>query len=146
MGLAVPSSCVTCPYYKGNNPSQSQIATALANAAAKYGLPPNLLKAVAWQESRWHEDVTSCDGGIGLMQIQYYTYPWLNQQAVPECGLKITTDDPYTLAGNADLGAKYLKYLACFWNYWGTVGWRLAPESRAIHHCLVLSASKAAIP
>ena len=62
-----------CPYYSGNNPSQSAIRAALNSAADAYHLPRNLLLAVAWQESRWHEDVLSGDGGIGLMQLQYYT-------------------------------------------------------------------------
>ncbi|HEU0027409.1 MAG TPA: transglycosylase SLT domain-containing protein [Ktedonobacterales bacterium] len=116
------ASCLSCPYYAGNNPSQSQIAAALESAARLYGIPANLMKAVAWQESRWHEDVYSCDGGIGLMQIQYYTYPWLNGQAVTACGLGATHYDPYTLQGNANLGAKYLKYLSCFYSYWGNNG------------------------
>lgn len=120
-GLAMPQSCVTCPFISGYNSTQSQIAQALANAASTYHLPVNLLKAVAWQESHWHEDAYSCDGGIGLMQIQYYTYPWLNGVSVPECKLYPTSDDPYTLQGNANLGAKLLKYLACFWSYWGNV-------------------------
>jgi len=123
IGLAVPSSCVTCPYYAGNNPSQAQIATALANAAAQYGLPVNLVKAVAWQESHWHEDVTSCDGGIGLMQVQYYVYSWLNQVSIPSatgCGMSATNYDPYKLQDNADLGAKYLKYLYCYYSFWGS--------------------------
>ena len=88
--------CQQCPYYSGDNPSQSEISSALYAAADLYHLPRNLLLAVAWQESKWHEDVTSCDGGIGLMQIQYYTYPWLNSQSVPECGLAATNYDPTT--------------------------------------------------
>ena len=120
--LALAPQCQTCPYYAGNNPSQSQIRAALITAAATYHLPQNLLFAVAWQESRWHEDVTSCDGGIGLMQVQYYTYPWLNQQAIPACGLSATGYDPYNLQGNADLGAKYLAYLSCYYSYWGDEG------------------------
>lgn len=56
------------------------------------------------------------------MQIQYYTYPWLNSQIVPECGLTATTYDPNTLAGNADLGAKFLAWLSCFYSYWGNNG------------------------
>ncbi len=115
----MPTTCVPCPYTAGNNPSQAQIAAALATAAATYSLPVYLLKAVAWQESHWHEDVFSCDGGIGLMQIQYYVYAWLNQEAVPDCALSATSYDPYTLQGNADLGAKYLAYLACYYSYWG---------------------------
>lgn len=116
------SSCVPCPYYKGNNPSQDQIRAALYTAADAYHLPRNLLLAVAWQESRWHEDVLSCDGGIGLMQLQYYTWPWLNQQSVPACGLSATSYDPNTLQGNANLGAKFLAWLSCFYSYWGNNG------------------------
>ncbi len=120
--LIIASDCQQCPYYSGNNPSQSQISSALNAAADLYQLPSNLLLAVAWQESHWHEDVTSCDGGIGLMQIQYYTYPWLNSQSVPECGLSATNYDPTTLTGNADLGAKFLAWLSCFYSYWGNNG------------------------
>ena len=116
------ATCAACPVYLGANPDQATISAALEAAALKYGLPANLVKAVAWQESRWHVDVLSCDGGIGLMQIQYYTYPWLNSVAQPECDLVATDDDPYTLAGNADLGAKYLKWLSCFYSYWGDNG------------------------
>ncbi len=117
------SACQSsCPTYTGNNPSQSQIRAALYTAADTYHLPRNLLLAVAWQESRWHEDVTSCDGGIGLMQLQYYTWPWLNNQVVPACGLTATNDDPQTLQGNANLGAKYLVWLSCFYSYWGNNG------------------------
>ena len=120
----MPAACVTCPYTAGNNPSQSQIASALASAAATYGLPVNLLKAVAWQESKWHEDVYSCDGGIGLMQIQYYVYNWLNQESTPSCpNIYATNYDPYTLQGNANLGAKYLAYLGCYYSYWGGYTW-----------------------
>lgn len=121
-GAAPAAACRPCPYYAGDNPSQAQISVALNTAADMYGVPRNLVRAVAWQESRWHEDVVSCDGGIGLMQIQYYTYPWLNGQSVPVCGLSTTSYDPYTLDGNARLGAKYLKWLSCFYSYWGANG------------------------
>lgn len=119
----MPAACNSCPYYSGNNPSTSAIASALATAANKYNLPVNLVKAVAWQESKWHEDAYSCDGGIGLMQVQYYVYDWLNQQDHPACysayNIHASSDDPYTLQGNADLGAKYLAYLACYYSFWG---------------------------
>ena len=116
------ATCTPCPYYKGGNPSQDQIRAALYQAADQYHLPRNLLLADAWQESKWHEDVISCDGGIGLMQIQYYTYPWLNGVSVPACGLSPTSYDPNTLQGNADLGAKFFVWLSCFYSYWGDDG------------------------
>lgn len=119
---ATPSGCTTCPYYAGNNPSDAQIAAALDAAAAKYGLPKNLVRAVAWQESKWHEDVTSCDGGVGLMQIQYYYADYFNGLSYAACGFGATSDDIHTLAGNADLGAKVLKYLQCYYDFGGPYG------------------------
>lgn len=118
-GDAMPASCVQCPFTSGYNSSQSEIAAALSQAASTYSMPANLLKSVAWQESHWHEDVYSCDGGIGLMQIQYYVYRWLNGVSVSDCDIWATSYDPYTLQGNANLGAKYLKYLSCYYSYWG---------------------------
>jgi hypothetical protein len=113
------ATCTTCPIYAGNNPSQATLQAALDAAADAYHLPRHLVEAVAWQESKWHEDVTSCDGGLGLMQIQYYVVDWLNSVSVPECGLGANSYDVHTAAGNASLGAKYLVYLSCFYSYWG---------------------------
>jgi Transglycosylase SLT domain len=115
-------SCQTCPYYKGDNPSQAQIAAALDAAAQRYALPRNLVRAVAWQESRWHEDVTSCDGGVGLMQIQWYYADYFNGLHYAPCGLSATTYDVYNVQGNANLGAKVLAYLKCYYDFGGPYG------------------------
>jgi hypothetical protein len=116
-----PATCTPCGQYSGNNPSQATIQAALDAAAAKYGLPPRLVYAVAWQESNWHEDIESCDGGVGLMQVQYYTYPWLNQLNQAGCDVPITPtsyNDPYnSVQDNAYLGAKYLAWLKCLYAY-----------------------------
>jgi hypothetical protein len=108
----------------GTNPSQTEIVAALDAAAAQYQLPVNLLYAVAWQESHWHEDVTSCDGGLGLMQVQYYTVPWLNALSLPACGLGPTQYDApsSSVEDNAFLGAKFLKWLQCLYAYNGPGG------------------------
>lgn len=124
--VSYTATCTPCPYYTGNNPSQAAIGAALDAAADAYHLPRNLLRAVAWQESRWHEDAYSCDGGIGLMQVQSYTWQWIDQLNMPNCQLAATSYDPTTLAGNAGLGAKYLAYLSCFYSYDGGVGGTLA--------------------
>jgi hypothetical protein len=117
-------SCVPCGTATGNNVSQAQIIAALNAAAAQYQLPVNLLYAVAWQESSWHEDVTSCDGGLGLMQVQDYTYPWLNALDEPSCGIVPTqyTNPSTSVEDNAFLGAKYLKWLECLYAYNGPGG------------------------
>ena len=116
--IAATSCTSTCPTYLGNNPSNSQIQSALSAAADQYQLPRNLVYSVAWQESKWHEDVTSCDGGVGLMQIQYYLADYFNTQiSYGSCGLGTTSYDIHTLQGNANLGAKVLRYLYCYYTY-----------------------------
>ncbi len=117
---SLPPSCTPCGQHAGNNPSQPDIAAALQSAAARYQLPVNLVYGFAWEESQWHQDVITCDGGVGLMQIQYYYQDYFNSDPAiaGECGLGTTSYDIYTLQGNADLGAKVIKYLACY--YMGT--------------------------
>lgn len=112
------SSCTPCGQNSGANPSQSQIRAALDAAASQYGLPRNLLYGFAWQESKWHQDVIACDGGVGLMQIQYYYADYFNHSSVLNgsgCGISDTSYDIYTLSGNASLGAKVVKYLSCYY-------------------------------
>ena len=112
------SSCTPCGQNAGNNPSQSQIRAALDAAANLYGLPHNLVYGFAWQESKWHQDVESCDGGVGLMQIQYYYADYFNHSSVLNgsgCGVGDTNYNIYTLSGNASLGAKVIKYLSCYY-------------------------------
>ena len=112
------SSCTPCGQNAGNNASQSQIRAALDAAANLYGLPHNLVYGFAWQESKWHQDVESCDGGVGLMQIQYYYADYFNHSSVLNasgCGVSDSNYDIYTLSGNASLGAKVIKYLSCYY-------------------------------
>jgi soluble lytic murein transglycosylase-like protein len=112
------NSCTPCGQNSGGNPSQSQIRVALNTAASLYGLPHNLLYGFAWQESKWHQDVMACDGGVGLMQIQYYYADYFNHSSVLNasgCGVSDTSYDIYTLSGNANLGAKVVKYLSCYY-------------------------------
>ncbi len=108
--------------YQGGNPTQALLRSAMQTAATTYGIPVNLVYSVAWEESRWHQDVVACDGGIGLMQIQPTTAPWLNSVSVSVCSLTATTYDVNTYQGNALLGAKFLKWLSCFYSYWGNNG------------------------
>jgi soluble lytic murein transglycosylase-like protein len=115
------ATCPACPWYTGNNPSQSTLQQYLDDAAKTYGIPAHLVEAVAWQESKWHADVTSCDGGLGLMQIQYNDASWFNSLSIPECNITATSYSVQSAKENALLGAKVLAYLACYWSYWG--GW-----------------------
>lgn len=60
----------------GANPGKAQIEKLLEQAAAKYGIPPDVLKAVAWKESNWNPSSTG-DGGKshGIMQIYSTAHP-----------------------------------------------------------------------
>lgn len=46
-------------------------------AAAKYGVDPVLVRAVAWQESRFSYSAVSRKGAIGVMQLMPDTASWL---------------------------------------------------------------------
>ncbi|MGH2497206.1 MAG: lytic transglycosylase [Ktedonobacteraceae bacterium] len=86
--------------------SRGQVVALLHRAASMYGLPANLLLAIAWQESGWYQHVIAWDGGIGVMQLMPYTAMGLNRQT----GIR---RDPYHLWDNILLGTTYLRSL---WN------------------------------
>ncbi len=82
-----------------------QVNILLRQAAGYYGLPANLVIAIARQESRFQQHVIASDGGIGVMQIMPDTAMWINQLAG-------TTRDPYKLQDNIFMGAFYLHMLS----------------------------------
>lgn len=95
-----PNPNVGIPSY-GPRPNRGQVNNQLEAAAAKYGIPPNILKAVAWQESGWRANASSFDGGHGkgIMQIddRFHQFARTNQVWDP--------------AQNIDYGARYLREL-----------------------------------
>lgn len=84
--------------------NRSQVSSMLHQAARIYGLPANLLMAIAWQESGWTQHVIAWDGGIGVMQLMPYTAMSLNTGT----GIR---RNPYRLWDNINLGATYLSEL-----------------------------------
>jgi hypothetical protein len=70
-----PSKCEALGELKPNqNPTSAQINCLLTNAALEANIPPEVVKAVAFQESGWKQykdgqPLESPDGGIGIMQI-----------------------------------------------------------------------------
>ena len=49
----------------------------VTEAATKYGVDPVLVRAVAWQESRFRDSAVSPKGAIGVMQLMPETASWL---------------------------------------------------------------------
>ncbi|HEX4221477.1 MAG TPA: transglycosylase SLT domain-containing protein, partial [Pseudonocardiaceae bacterium] len=100
------------PMENGNtDPSGTPTPT---GPAAQITLPSKLVEAIAWQESGWQSDITSCDGGVGTMQIMSATASWMNQRFG-------TSYDYKTVSGNAEIGSEYLEWLVAYFgeNYFG---------------------------
>lgn len=85
----------------GKNPSKAEINTMLEAASKKHGIPPNILKAVAWQESTWNPKALSFDGqhGKGVMQIDDRFHEFAK------------TPDVFDPKKNIEYGANYLSNL-----------------------------------
>lgn len=127
------ASGATCPTYSGPKAPLSDVKAALTVAAgtpywsrtskpegytgdgSEVTVPPNLIKAIAWQESGWQSTIIACDGGIGTMQVMPGTASWMNQRFG-------TAYDVNTLAGNTALGAEYLQWLIMYFGlyYFGS--------------------------
>jgi hypothetical protein len=85
----------------GSDPSKTQISSMLEAVAAKYGIPADILKAIAYKESTWRCQLTG-DGGksYGLVQIYTVAHPDYNVDlGKSECSY------------NAEYGASFLKSL-----------------------------------
>ncbi|WP_185466587.1 lytic transglycosylase domain-containing protein [Synechococcus sp. BSA11S] len=81
---------------------------AFSTAAARHGLDPTLLLAVARQESRFTPGVGSVAGAIGLLQLMPAT-------AAELAGGVVSKDQLREPAFNAELGAAYLNQMLALW-------------------------------
>lgn len=78
---------------------------AIETAATDYHLPPSVVAAVVFEESRFDPKAESTSGAIGLMQLIPETADWVAQQS----GVSFETlKDP---EDNVMLGTWYLDYL-----------------------------------
>jgi N-acetylmuramoyl-L-alanine amidase len=116
-------------------PAPVDIEASLERHARNHGLEPRLVKAVAWQESGWRQNVVSSAGAIGVMQVMPATARYVNSW---HGGRRLNVrraDD------NIHLGAAYLAYvmrrmgsleraLAAYYTGPGNVGRRLSRIQR----------------
>lgn len=49
--------------------ARADVGRLLERTATTHGWSPAFVKAVAWQESGWQQDVVSADGAVGIMQV-----------------------------------------------------------------------------
>jgi soluble lytic murein transglycosylase-like protein len=71
---------------------------ALMNSAARYGVSPDLLAALVWQESRWHPAARSQKGALGLAQLMPST-------------ARTLAVDPRDPTASLEGGARYLRQM-----------------------------------
>jgi len=68
-------------------------------AADRYGLPPELIAGIIWQESRGNPRAVSHCGAMGLMQL------------MPATAASMGISNPFDAAQNIDGGAKYIRQM-----------------------------------
>ncbi len=90
-------------FFRGFGAATPGASAAIAAAAAQYGIDPNLLTAVAKQESGLNQSAVSPVGAIGVMQLMPSTAASLG------C-------DPNDMTANIECGAKYLSQLLTQFN------------------------------
>lgn len=99
------ASAPTSPAPPSGSSSNARIEALLTSTARAHGLDPALVKAVAWQESRWRPNAVSPAGARGVMQVMPSTGRWISSTLA---GRSLDLDDP---ADNILAGVLYLAYL-----------------------------------
>lgn len=77
--------------------NMSQIQTAINNAASKYNIDPNLIKAIVQAESGFNPNAVSSAGAQGLMQL------------MPSTARGLGVTNSFDINQNIDGGTKYIK-------------------------------------
>jgi LysM repeat protein len=97
--LVIPESRASAP-----SASRSEVEASLSRWAAYYGVALDLVRALAWQESGFQNDVRSSAGAVGVMQVLPATREFVEQVLI---GQRIHR----TMDGNVRLGVAYLHHL-----------------------------------
>ena len=100
-----PAKAERAPAFTLTEPQRVQIAGLLERAAHEFAVPPDLLKALTYTESRWSQDATSRIGAIGVGQLLPDTASWLAAM-MGEPGLNLRSPDD-----NIRMSARLLRYL-----------------------------------
>jgi soluble lytic murein transglycosylase-like protein len=77
----------------------------LERYSGQYGVDPNLVKALAWQESGWKQQVVSRTGAVGVMQVQPETGVFTGQYLLSS---EVNLSD---VDHNVRAGVRFLAYL-----------------------------------
>ena len=84
-------------------PSRATVRSALDYWSRYYGVDPTLVRALAWMESGFQQDVVSSVGAIGVMQLLPETWEFVDT-------VLLGVRTPRTYAGNVRAGVRYLRW------------------------------------
>lgn len=85
--------------------TQTPLADAFERWAASYGVPQDLLEAIAWHASDWQPSITGPDGRLGIGQLTPDAVELVETRLL---GLDL---DPLATSDGVRLAARYLRYL-----------------------------------
>ncbi len=107
--LKVPGAAADYPNLPArilNDPARLAILPSLEKWSIHYGVPTDLLMAIAWQESGWRNDQVSSAGAFGIGQIMPATGEWIAASLIGDPSLsRIEPED------NIRMSAAYLGWL-----------------------------------
>jgi soluble lytic murein transglycosylase-like protein len=88
------------------HPERVALAPRFDYWARTYGVPPDLLKGLAWYESGWQNKVVSSTGAVGVGQLEPFTSDFVANQL-----LKNPSLDPKKVDDNIRMSARFLRFL-----------------------------------
>jgi LysM repeat protein len=102
--LALPRGArLTAPPAAGPPASRDAVRSALDHWARVYGVDPALVRALAWMESGFQQDVVSSVGAIGVMQLLPETWEFVD-------AVLLGVRTPRNYRGNVRAGVRYLRW------------------------------------
>ena len=103
--LRIPVPAEADPAPVPSSSDAAAVRQALLRWSAEHHLPPDLLAAVLWQESRWRADAESEKGAMGVGQLLAPTASWVAEDLIGE------TLDPWDVDDNVRMSARLLRWL-----------------------------------
>ena len=101
-----PGSASTSPELLRHPPQDPELEAMFNELSAVEALNPGLVKAVAWLESGWQQDVVSPAGAVGFMQLTPVTAGWLEESVFGQ-----PLNEDVSVYDNISMGARYLRIL-----------------------------------
>lgn len=108
--LAVPApfaagTRVDLPSAVRDDPARLALVPVFVRHGASYGVPPDLLAAIAWRESEWTPTAHSPKGAMGVCQLMPGTASWAAETLIG------APRDPWKPGDNIEMAAAYLRWL-----------------------------------